>query len=116
MTPGPSFLTCAGVLPAASFVLAFSHTGYTTNLPLADFDRAENLIALKHDGEWLTPEHGWPARLMVPPLYFWKSAKWVRGIEFLALDSRGFWEVRGYHNRADPWLEERYSFQEEPEE
>ncbi len=74
----------------------------------ASSDRPDNLIALKHDGEWLTPEHGWPARLLVPHLYLWKSAKWVRGLELLEQDMPGFWEQNGYHMRGDPWLEERY--------
>jgi DMSO/TMAO reductase YedYZ molybdopterin-dependent catalytic subunit len=102
--------------PAARFVLIHCDAGYTTNLPLADFLGDDVMLADRHDGHDLSPDHGFPLRLVVPKLYAWKSAKWVRGIEFLARDSRGFWEVRGYHNRADPWLEERYSFQEEPEE
>ncbi len=93
-------------------VHCYDATGYTTNLPLADFDRAENLFALDHDGVPLVTEHGGPIRLVVHHLYAWKSAKWVSGFEVLAAEVRGYWEERGYHNRADPWLEERYSYQE----
>lgn len=98
----------AGVSPAARFCLVHAEQDFTTNLPLADLDRPDNLIALKHDGDWLTPEHGGPARLLVPHLYFWKSAKWVRGFELLEEDIPGFWEQNGYHMRGDPWTEERY--------
>ncbi|HSD32403.1 MAG TPA: sulfite oxidase-like oxidoreductase [Gemmatimonadales bacterium] len=98
----------AGVRPAARFCLVHAEQDFTTNLPLVDLDRPDNLIALKHDGDWLTPEHGGPARLLVPHLYFWKSAKWVRGFELLEEDIPGFWEQNGYHMRGDPWTEERY--------
>ena len=98
----------ARVKPPAAYCLVLAEQDFTTNLPLADLDRPENLIALKHDGAPLTPEHGGPARLLVPHLYFWKSAKWVRGFELLAEDMPGFWEQNGYHMRGDPWLEERY--------
>ena len=101
--------------PTARFVLIHCDGGYTTNLPLENFLDHDVMLADRHDGEDLSPDHGFPLRLVVPKLYAWKSAKWVRALEFLAQDSRGFWEVRGYHNRADPWQEERYSFQE-PEE
>jgi DMSO/TMAO reductase YedYZ molybdopterin-dependent catalytic subunit len=94
--------------PDASHVLVHAEGGFTTNLPIADLDRPENLLAWKHDGEDLTPEHGWPLRLVVPHLYFWKSAKWVRRFEFLSGDVPGFWEQNGYHMRGDPWEEERY--------
>lgn len=103
-----SLLERAGVSPAARFCLVHAEQDFTTNLPLTDLDRPDNLIALKHDGEWLTPEHGGPARLLVPHLYFWKSAKWVRGFELLERDIPGFWEQNGYHMRGDPWTEERY--------
>ncbi|MDP2315967.1 MAG: sulfite oxidase-like oxidoreductase [Pseudomonadota bacterium] len=103
-------------LPRASashvLVHCFDATGYTANLPLADFARAENLFALTHDDAPLSVEHGGPIRLVVHHLYAWKSAKWVAGVEVLPRDVRGYWEERGYHNRADPWLEERYSHQE----
>lgn len=92
----------------AKFVLVHAEHGYTTNLPLADLDRDDVLFAYRHNGENLTPEHGWPLRLVVPHLYFWKSAKWVRGLEFLPSDRPGFWEQYGYHMRGDPWKEERY--------
>jgi DMSO/TMAO reductase YedYZ molybdopterin-dependent catalytic subunit len=98
----------AGVRPEARFALVSAEQGFTTNLPLADLDRDDTLIALKHDGAWLTPEHGWPARLLVPHLYLWKSAKWVRGLTLLDDDVPGFWEQNGYHMRGDPWTEERY--------
>ena len=89
-------------------VLVHAEQGFTTNLPLADFVRPANLLALEHNGEPLTAEHGGPVRLVVPHLYFWKSAKWVRGFEFLDEDYPGFWEQNGYHMRGDPWGEERY--------
>ena len=103
-----TLLRRAGVKLEAAFVLVSAEQGFTTNLPLADVDRDDTLIALKHDGEWLTPEHGWPARLLVPHLYLWKSAKWVRGLTLLDHDVPGFWEQNGYHMRGDPWTEERY--------
>ncbi len=96
------------VRPEARFVLVHAERGFTANLSLEDFLREENLFAWRYDGQELTPEHGWPLRLVVPSLYFWKSAKWVRGIELLAEDRPGFWESYGYHNRGDPWREERF--------
>ena len=99
--------------PDARFVVIHCDGGYTTNLPLAAFLDDDVILAHRHDGADLAPDHGWPLRLVVPKLYAWKSAKWVRAIEFTDRDRRGFWEVRGYHNDADPWREERYSFQEE---
>jgi len=98
----------AGVKPEAQYCLVSAEQGFTTNLPLADLDRPDNLVALKWGGEWLAPEHGWPARLLVPHLYFWKSAKWLRGFTLLDGDVPGFWEQNGYHMRGDPWQEERY--------
>ena len=95
-------------LPEAKFVMAHSFTGYTTNMPLADLDDDDVIIAFTHDGEPLAPEHGGPVRLIVPKLYAYKSAKWLSGLEFMEKDRPGFWEVRGYHNHADPWQEERY--------
>ncbi len=95
-------------LASAKFVMAHSWTGYTTNLPLSDLDDDDVMIALKHDGENLVPDHGGPIRLLVPKLYFYKSAKWLDGLEFMESDRPGFWEQRGYHNHADPWQEERY--------
>ncbi len=93
----------------ARFVLIHAEAGFTTNLRLEDFLQADVLFAVKHNEKPLTPPHGYPVRLVVPRLYFWKSAKWARGVEFLAHDRRGFWESRGYHNHGDPWQEERYS-------
>lgn len=98
----------AGLRAEARFALVHGEQGYTTNLPVADLLAPGCLIALRHNGEDLTPEHGGPARLVVPHLYFWKSAKWIRGIEFLPEDYPGFWEQNGYHKRGDPWKEERY--------
>ncbi len=95
--------------PEARFVIVHCEQGYTTNLPLAEFADSDCLFADTESGRPLTPEHGFPLRLVVPKLYAWKSAKWVRKIEFAATDRPGFWEVRGYHNHADPWREERYS-------
>ena len=83
--------------------------GYTTNLPLEDVTDGKAWIAYEYDGEPLAPEHGGPARLLVPHLYFWKSAKWVRGLELTAGDRPGFWESLGYHNYGDPWREQRYA-------
>ena len=98
----------AKVLPEAKFVIVHGAGDFTTNLTLDDFFEADVLFAVKHDGATLTPEHGYPLRLVVPRLYFWKSAKWVIGVEFTAGDRPGFWESQGYHNRGDPWKEERY--------
>ncbi len=95
-------------LPNARYVMVHSWTGYTTNLPLADLDDDDVLIALKHDGQDIEMEHGGPVRLVVPKLYFYKSAKWLDGFEFMEHDRPGFWEQRGYHNHADPLKEERY--------
>lgn len=97
------------ILPEAKFVMVHSTGGYTTNLPLADFFQPDALFAIKHHGEPLASEHGYPVRLVVPRLYLWKSAKWVVGVEFMEKDRKGFWESRGYHNHGDPWKEERYS-------
>jgi DMSO/TMAO reductase YedYZ molybdopterin-dependent catalytic subunit len=98
----------AQVLPEARFVIIHAAGGFTTNLTLDDFLETDVLFVLKHNDETLTLEHGYPVRLVVPRLYFWKSAKWVTGVEFVAEDSPGFWESHGYHNRGDPWQEERY--------
>lgn len=94
--------------PGARFVLVHAEQDYTTNLPLDDLRQPGNLLALTHNGEPLTPEHGGPIRLLVPHLYLWKSAKWVTGFEFLEEDYPGFWEQNGYHKRGDPWREERF--------
>ncbi|HEY1775401.1 MAG TPA: sulfite oxidase-like oxidoreductase [Solirubrobacteraceae bacterium] len=97
-----------GVITSAGYVTAFSDGGYTTNLPLADLRGGRAWIAYGYGGNELAPEHGGPARLLVPHLYFWKSAKWVRGLELREQDVPGFWEGYGYHDYGDPWLEQRY--------
>ena len=97
-----------GVETEAAFISAFCDGGYTTNLPVEDVTGGKAWVAYTFDGEPLEPEHGGPARLLVPHLYFWKSAKWVRGITLLDHDEPGFWEGLGYHNRGDPWREQRY--------
>jgi len=99
----------AGAKPEAKYVMVEAEQGYTSNVPLADLMRPTTLFALKHNGEALPPEHGYPVRLVVPNLYAWKSVKWVRGIEFMAEDRPGFWEENGYHIYGDPFLEERFS-------
>ena len=106
--PVEAVLERAGVKPEAAFALVHAEQGYTTNIPLADLDRPANLLALTHNGEPLTPEHGGPVRLLVPHLYLWKSAKWVTGLQLLTEDYPGFWEQNGYHMRGDPWREERF--------
>ena len=109
---GPSSRTIAELVPVlseAKFVIIHAAGGFTTNLTLPDFLEPDVLFALKHDNQELIPEHGYPVRLVVPRLYFWKSAKWVTGVEFVAEDEPGFWESNGYHNHGDPWTEERYS-------
>ena len=97
-----------GVETSAEYVTAFSNGGYTTNLPLEDVRGGKAWVAYEFGGEPLEPEHGGPARLLVPHLYFWKSAKWVRGLELREEDEPGFWETYGYHNYGDPWREQRY--------
>jgi DMSO/TMAO reductase YedYZ molybdopterin-dependent catalytic subunit len=99
----------AGVETSAEYALAFSDGGYTTNLPLADLTGGKAWIVDTYGHEPLEPEHGGPARLLVPHLYFWKSAKWVQGVELLNEDEPGFWERYGYHNYGDPWKEQRYA-------
>jgi DMSO/TMAO reductase YedYZ molybdopterin-dependent catalytic subunit len=98
--------------PDAKWVIAHCAYGYTSDLSLEAMADDDVLLAWKNHGEDLTPEHGWPLRLVVPKRYAWKSAKWLRGLEFVDSNVRGFWEVRGYHVHADPWREERYSYQE----
>ena len=97
-------------LPAAHFVVAHAPQGFTANLPLAALDEENAMICYAADGELLTAEHGGPVRLVVPSRYFWKSAKWLTGLELVAADQPGFWERLGYHNDADPFREERYGF------
>jgi DMSO/TMAO reductase YedYZ molybdopterin-dependent catalytic subunit len=98
----------AEVETAADYALAHSYGGYTTNLPLADLLDGRAWIVHQYEGAELPPEHGGPARLLVPHLYFWKSAKWVRGIRLGLMDEPGFWETAGYHDYGDPWREQRY--------
>lgn len=104
----------AAVPPAddVTHVMAWAEYGYSANLRLEDFSSGRTLLATHRNGEPLTPEHGFPLRLVVPHLYAWKGPKWLRGIEYLTGPRRGFWEERGYHTVGDPWREERYSYQE----
>ena len=98
------------ILPEAKFVIVHCAEGWTTNLTLEDFFQPDVLFVTKLDNEPNTSKHGAPCRFVVPRLYFWKSAKWVEGLEFTTKDKPGFWETRGYHNHGDPWKEERYSY------
>jgi DMSO/TMAO reductase YedYZ molybdopterin-dependent catalytic subunit len=101
-------LAAAEPQPEARFLMAHSSTGYTTNLPLADVTDGKAWVVWEYDGKPLAREHGGPVRLLVPHLYFWKSAKWISRLELMAEDQPGFWERNGYHDRGDPWLEQRY--------
>jgi len=96
------------ILPQAKFVMVHGAGGFTTNLSMNDFFQPDVLFALKHNNNSVSPAHGYPVRLVVPRLYFWKSVKWTTGVEFMAEDRPGFWEMNGYHNHGDPWTEERY--------
>jgi DMSO/TMAO reductase YedYZ molybdopterin-dependent catalytic subunit len=96
--------------PTARFAIAHAEAGFTANVPLSFLEAEGALLATHGDGEALTPDHGYPLRLVVPGKYFWKSAKWLRGIELSSVDKPGFWERYGYNNEADPWREERYAF------
>jgi DMSO/TMAO reductase YedYZ molybdopterin-dependent catalytic subunit len=98
------------VKPEARYVMLHAEEGWNTNLPVADFLQETSFLGIKHNGQLLTPEHGAPVRMVVPHLYFWKSAKWLRGIEFMAKDKPGFWERNGYNMYGDPWKEQRYDF------
>jgi DMSO/TMAO reductase YedYZ molybdopterin-dependent catalytic subunit len=109
-----TFLELAPPGPGTNHVMVWGEYGYSSNMRLEDFADSSALFATHRNGEPLTPDHGYPMRLVVPHLYAWKGPKWVRGFEYLGSDRRGFWEERGYHNRADPWLEQRYSYQEAP--
>jgi DMSO/TMAO reductase YedYZ molybdopterin-dependent catalytic subunit len=102
-------LTDAGVKPPTEFALIHSYGNYSTNVPLADLVGGKAMIALKYGGQPLPPDHGGPARLLVPHLYFWKSAKWVNALQFTTRDEAGFWELRGYHMYGDPWREQRFT-------
>jgi DMSO/TMAO reductase YedYZ molybdopterin-dependent catalytic subunit len=108
--PARAVLEAVEPLESARFVIAHAEQGFTANLPIDAIDDDAALLAYEADGAPLTPEHGYPLRLMVPSRYFWKSAKWLRGLEFSDVDRPGFWEGYGYHNDADPWKEERYGF------
>jgi DMSO/TMAO reductase YedYZ molybdopterin-dependent catalytic subunit len=96
--------------PEAKYVMLHAEHGWSTNLPIEDFLKETSFFGIKHNGEILSPEHGYPVRMVVPHLYFWKSAKWLRGIEFMEKDKPGFWERNGYHMYGDPWQEQRYDF------
>jgi DMSO/TMAO reductase YedYZ molybdopterin-dependent catalytic subunit len=106
--PIQHLLERAQLKPSAHFVLAHSEQGYTANLPLEVLDDDDVMLADIADGSPLEPDHGYPLRLLVPKRYFWKSAKWIRGLQFLPKDQLGFWERYGYNNNADPWKEERF--------
>lgn len=108
--PTKSIIDRAKPLADARFVMCHSEAGFTVNVPLDEFTRADCLIAYAWDGNDITPEHGWPLRGLVPSLYLWKSAKWIRGIELRATDAPGFWEQNGYHMHGDPWREERFGW------
>lgn len=96
--------------PEARFVMCHSEAGFTTNLPLQEFVTEDCILAYQWEGQELSPEHGWPLRGLVPRLYLWKSAKWIRAIELRATDAPGFWEQSGYHMHGDPWNEERFGW------
>ncbi|MFF6956338.1 molybdopterin-dependent oxidoreductase [Streptomyces sp. NPDC008317] len=108
-----TLLDLAPPAPHATHVMAWAEYGYSANLRLADFTADGTLLATHHNGDQLTAEHGFPVRLVVPHLYSWKGPKWLRAIEYMTTDRRGFWEERGHHNLADPWKEQRYTHQEE---
>jgi DMSO/TMAO reductase YedYZ molybdopterin-dependent catalytic subunit len=102
-------LADAKLEPPTAFTLAHSYGGYSTNVPIADLTSGKAMVALKYEGKPLEPKHGGPARLLVPHLYFWKSAKWVNGLQFTERDEAGFWELRGYNMYGDPWREQRFT-------
>jgi DMSO/TMAO reductase YedYZ molybdopterin-dependent catalytic subunit len=102
-------LADAGIAAPSPYTLAHSFDGYTTNVPTADLVGGKAMVALRYEGKPIPPDHGGPARLLVPHLYFWKSAKWVDGLQFTDTDTAGFWELRGYHIYGDPWREQRYT-------
>jgi len=107
--PYTEVMKLSGAKPEAKYVMVHGEGGYTSNVPLEDLLRPTTLFALKHNGEPLPPEHGYPVRLVVPHLYAWKSVKWVRGIEYMAHDAPGFWEENGYNMYGDPFREQRFS-------
>lgn len=109
-----TLLALAPPAPDAEHVMVWAEYGYSANLRMADFTAPGTLLATHRDGEPLSAEHGFPLRLVVPHLYAWKGPKWVRAIEYMTTDRRGFWEERGYHNVGDPWSEQRFTYQEQP--
>lgn len=108
--PLKAIIERAKPMPNARFVLCHSEAGFTTNVPLKDFTRDDCILAYQWDGKDIEPDHGWPLRGLVPHLYLWKSAKWIRGIELRETDAPGFWEQNGYHMHGDPWTEERFGW------
>lgn len=114
--PAETVLRMAPPAHGVTHVMVWAEYGYSANIRLSDFGAGVTLLATHQGGDQLSPEHGFPVRLVVPHLYAWKSVKWLRGIEYLTGDRRGFWEDRGYHNVADPWAEQRYAHEEEPGE
>jgi DMSO/TMAO reductase YedYZ molybdopterin-dependent catalytic subunit len=102
-------LADANLVPPTQFTLAHSHDGYATNVPITDLIGGKAMIATHYDGKPIEPDHGGPARLLVPHLYFWKSAKWIAALQFTQADEAGFWELRGYHMYGDPWREQRFT-------
>ncbi len=112
--PATELLAAMPPAAAATHVMVWANFGYGANLPIEVFGAADTMLATSKEGRELSPEQGYPVRLVVPSRYGWKSVKWVRAIEYLIGDRRGFWEERGYHNNADPWQEQRYSYQEQP--
>ncbi|MET8143267.1 sulfite oxidase-like oxidoreductase [Sphaerisporangium sp. NPDC005288] len=112
--PAGALLEAVPPDPGVTHVMIWGEYGYSANLRLSDFARDSTLFALELDEKPLSAERGFPVRVVVPHLYAWKSVKWVRAVEYLVADRRGFWEERGYHNLGDPWREQRYAYQEEP--
>lgn len=108
--PTRALIECARPKPQARFVMCHSEAGFTTNLPLEEFIADDCILAYAWEGKDLEPDHGWPVRGLVPRLYLWKSAKWIRGIELRATDAPGFWEQNGYHMHGDPWKQERFGW------
>jgi DMSO/TMAO reductase YedYZ molybdopterin-dependent catalytic subunit len=102
-------LEAAGVESSTAYMLAHAFDGYSTNVPVTDLIGGKAMVALRYEGQPISPEHGGPARLLVPHLYFWKSAKWLNGLQFTRRDEAGFWELRGYHIYGDPWREQRFT-------
>ncbi|HEY9523499.1 MAG TPA: molybdopterin-dependent oxidoreductase [Thermopolyspora sp.] len=112
--PAETLLREVPPAPDTRHVMIWGEYGYSANVRMSDFAAPTSLLATELDGQPLSPERGHPVRMLIPHLYAWKSVKWVRGVEYLREDRRGFWEERGYHNIADPWAEQRYSYQENP--